>query len=159
MYLERMRNLSERQVTIGTIAILFLLILSALALPETEPDTNLVDSIELNYVEGNQLGEAIVQRNSDFPTFIKEPDYRACIYTNKTKPPVILETDTEKVFVSTDRIEVLDVNLSVAEDKLDNEFPREEVNVTLENRCPLRGEKMVVLSKIQQPNDLVSGFS
>ena len=156
---EWLRKPSERKVVLGTISVLFLLTLFALALPETEPDTNLMDSVELNYIEENQLGEAIVQRNSDFPTFIKEPEYRACVYLNKTKSPVILKTETEKVFISTDRIEILDINLSVTEDKLDKEFPQGEVNMTLEDRCPLRGENMIVLKKKEQPGDLVSGFS
>jgi len=156
---EWLGNLSERKVILGTVSVLLLLILFALVLPVTEPDTNLVDSVEVNYIEENQLGEAIVQRNSDFPTFIKEPEYRACIYPNKTKSPVILGTETEKVFISTDRIEILDINLSVTEDKLDKEFPRGEVNMTLKDRCPLRGENMIILRKKEQPDDLVSGFS
>lgn len=151
MNLKEMANLSNRQKKIGLTVISGLIVLTVVAmlsLPETpEPDTNLENTVELTHIEDNQLGNIIIQRNSDFPKLLQEPEYQACIYSNRSNAPVILDVDTAEVFISTDRIEVLDLNLTVTKDKIDREFPREEVNLTIADRCPLRNEAEIVITE------------
>lgn len=145
---QNLDNRKKKTVSKVLPVLLVLGLLSVLLIPESsEPDTNLENSAELDYIENNKLGEVIIQRNSDFPRLLEEPDYRACIYSGTNNSPVILDMSTENVFISTDRIEVLDLNLTVPENEIDRNFPQGEVNVSIADRCPLRGEPQIVVKK------------
>jgi hypothetical protein len=146
--LEKLVKRNKKAVSTAIPLLLILALLSVILIPEsTEADTNLKTSSSLDYIEDNKLGEAIIQRNSDFPRFLEEPDYRACIYSGTNTSPVILDMETEKVLISTDRIEVLDLNLTVPESEIDRKFPQQEVNISLRDRCPLRGKPQIVVKK------------
>lgn len=108
---------------------------------------NLKDQTELEYLEDNVLGTAIIRTGSSIPALVKEPKLEACIYSRKNNSPVILPVDTTDVLISTDRLETIEIKLSIPRDKIDREYPKGEINLTMQDRCPLRSSQQIVLTE------------
>lgn len=130
------------------LTVVLLLSASVLLTSTAEPDLNLKNEVELENIEDNNLGSAIIQRTGSYPKLIDIPEYRACIYSGENRSPVIIPVESNDRFLSTNQVEVLDLNVTVPEDELDRNYPNGKVNLTLEKKCPLRSEPRIVVTEI-----------
>lgn len=112
-----------------------------------ETSYNLQSQVELEHIEKNKLGNAIIRTESSLPVPIKEPELKACIYTGKNQTPTILPVETTEIPFSTSNLETLNLTVTVPENKLDQNYPQGEVNLTMNDRCPLRSQPKIVLTE------------
>ncbi|MFT4867680.1 MAG: hypothetical protein ACI9LV_000281 [Candidatus Nanohaloarchaea archaeon] len=136
-----------RSIPLVAVAILLVTGVLLLELQTSEVRYNIDGKAELEHIEGNHLGNAIIYTESYLPVLIQEPDLEACIYSKNNRTPTILPVDTTEVLFTTSNIENLDIRLSIPRDKLDRNYPEGEVNLTLMEKCPLRGSSEIVLTE------------
>lgn len=139
--------MERRRSKLAVLALLTAAIIILLIPVSPDSTVRLKENVELNYIENNQLGNIIIQRNSIHPQIIKFPAYKACIYTNEEEPPVILSTNSKKKVFTNSKIEETTLNLTIPEDKIGEKYPQGPVNITKRERCPLRDQNKIVITE------------
>jgi hypothetical protein len=141
---ELVQPVELRELAVAVIVILTVLVIFP---GSTSTSVNLKESIQLQYIDDNVIGTTIMRKNSLTPKPVRKPELKACIYTGRDQPPVVLPVETEKTLFLNTALKTVNMNISIPEDKLDRNYSTEALNITRMEGCPLRSTPKIVVTE------------